>query len=100
MEYSSTVLVLEYSFSEYSYSKLFYLKKYSHSNLKVLGLGLKISREHEYFDLYHTYNAYNRNFGRNLLKSSVKVKVDYKELKTSVQRGNKRLNKQLLEKSF
>ena len=53
----------------------FSLKKYSY--LKVLGLGLKISRVHKYFDFYHTYNTYNRNFRRNLLKSSVKVNVDY-----------------------
>ena len=86
MEYSSTVLVFE----------TFNLKKYSYSNLKVLGLGLKISRVHEY-DFYHTYN---RNFRRNLLKSSVKVNVDNKELKASVQSGNKHLNKQLQEKWF
>ena len=43
---------------------------------------------------------YNRNFRRNLLKSSVKVNVDYKELKTSVHSGNEHLNKQLQEKWF
>ena len=93
MEYSSTVLVLE----------TFNLKKYSYSNLKVLGLGVKISRVHEYFDFYYTVLtilSYNRNFRRNLLKGSVKVNVDYKELKTSVQSGSKLLNKQLQEKWF
>ena len=52
----------------------------------------------QYFNFYHTYITCNRNFRRNLLKSSVKVNVDYKELKTSVQSGNKHLNKQLQEK--
>ena len=80
--------------------EIFNLKKYSYSNLKVLGLGLKISQVHKYFDFCHTYNTYNRNFRRNLLKNSVKVNVDYKELKTSVQSGNKHLNKQLQVKWF
>ena len=76
----------------------FNLKKYSHSNLKVLGLGPKISPVHEYFDFYRTYNTYYKNLRQNLLKSSVKVNIDSKELKTSVQSGNKHLNKQLQEK--
>ena len=33
------------------------LKKYSYSNLEVLGFGLKISRVHTHFDFYHTYNT-------------------------------------------
>ena len=90
-EYSSTALVLEYSFSEYSCSK--YLisrsrptppkstrtRSKNQSNTRVA-----------YFDFYHTYrpSAYNRNFRRDLLKSSVKVNDDYKELKTRVQSGN------------
>ena len=73
---------------------------YSYSNLKVLGLGLKISQVHKYFDFYHTYNTYSRNFRRNLLKNSVKVKVDYKEHKIGVQSGNKHLNKQFQVKWF
>ena len=97
MEYSSTVLELEYSFSEYSYSKLLI------SSSRLLILEPKNTRiryknqssTREFFDFYHTCNAYNGNFRQNLLKSSVKINVNYKEGKTSVQNGNKQLNKQL-----
>ena len=55
MKYSSTALVLENTRVQLFWVlelETFNLKKYSYSNLKVLGLGLKISRVHDYFDIF------------------------------------------------
>ena len=42
----------------------FNLKKYSYSNLKVFGFGLKISRVHEYFNIFSPRRYHDRGFNK------------------------------------